>query len=587
MESSGKEKKQQLTVLIFIAIWAVVNLLQAAFTEVHADEAYYWVYSRFPDWGYFDHPPAVALFIRAGDMLLSNTLGLRLMTVIASTWSVWLLWLIVKPYALRPRLFILLFSGMVLFHVYGFITTPDAPLGFFIVIFFYLFQRYQQEDRLTWAFLLALVSAAMLYSKYHAILVIGFTVLSNFRLLARPSFWLVAILASLLFLPHIWWQVKQNYPSYYYHVIDRSAAPYRFSFTLDYLFAQLALAGPLLGWYLYTLAARKNISSTPVPDFVQKHPDLFLRAIKFNYAGVFIFFLISTLKGRVEAHWTLPGMICLFILAYVHLSRRPADQTGRLLWFEWLAAGNILLVIIVRLILVVPVSALHKINVVAYYFNNRKWAEQIKKKAGDLPVIFLNSFQMPSRYNYYTRSTKGFAYNSRYYRRNQYDIWPLEDSLQNKTAYLIREQSTGGGSEDKIITDKGVFYGEKLDHVRMYQKLSVEPVSTVPQVAGKGQKIKLQLKISNPYQLPVRLDNKGSKWKCWLEYGYLKDGVAGDFYEFPASLEGLVIQPGGSAEIQGAVTAPESSGKFKLIFSIRTEPFLGSRNSSMIALEVK
>jgi len=587
MESSGKKKKQQLIVLVFIAIWAMVNLLQAAFTEVHADEAYYWVYSRFPDWGYFDHPPAVALFIKAGDMLLNNTLGLRLVTVMASTWSVWLLWLIVKPYALRPRLFILLFSGIVLFHVYGFITTPDAPLGFFIVMFFYLLQRYQREDRIKWAFLLALVSAAMLYSKYHAVLVIGFTVLSNIRLLTRPSFWLMAILASLLFFPHIWWQVQHNYPSFYYHVIDRSAAPYRFSFTLDYLFAQLALAGPLLGWYLYISAARQNTLNTSLPDDGQVHPDLFLRAIKFNYAGVFIFFLVSTLKGRVEAHWTLPGMICLFILAYVHLSRRPADTSGKLFWFEWLAAGNILLVIIVRFILVVPVSALQRINVVAYYFNNRKWAEQIKEKAGNLPVVFLNSFQMPSRYNYYTQSTKGFAYNSRYYRRNQYDIWPLEDSIQYHTTYLIEERGTAGISEDTIKTVKGIFYGKKLDHVRMYQKLSVEPVSTVPKVAGKGQVIKLKLKISNPYRLPVRLDNKDSKWKCWLEYGYLKDGVAVDFYEFPASLDGLVIQPGESAEIQGTVTAPESSGKFKLIFSVRTQPFQGSRNSSMIPLEVK
>src|SRR5688572_29786204 len=112
---------------IFLGIWASLNLIQSAFVEVHADEAYYWMYSRFLDWGYFDHPPMVALFIKIGDALSGSTLGLRLMTVLTSTLSIYFLWQILKPYAVNIKLFMLLFGSVVLFHVYGFITTPDAP----------------------------------------------------------------------------------------------------------------------------------------------------------------------------------------------------------------------------------------------------------------------------------------------------------------------------------------------------------------------------------------------------------------------------------------------------------------------------
>ncbi len=45
---------------------AVISLFQAGFTELMDDEAYYWVYSRHLDWGYFDHPPMVALLIKMG-----------------------------------------------------------------------------------------------------------------------------------------------------------------------------------------------------------------------------------------------------------------------------------------------------------------------------------------------------------------------------------------------------------------------------------------------------------------------------------------------------------------------------------------
>ena len=37
--------------VLFFASWFILNLIQAYFTELLDDEAYYWVYSRFPAWG--------------------------------------------------------------------------------------------------------------------------------------------------------------------------------------------------------------------------------------------------------------------------------------------------------------------------------------------------------------------------------------------------------------------------------------------------------------------------------------------------------------------------------------------------------
>src|SRR5690606_2731984 len=153
----------------------LVNLLQAAFTELHDDEAYYWLYAQFLDWGYFDHPPMVALFIDAGTSLFHSKLSLRLFTAICNTLAVYLLWQLAREYCVKPRLFILLFSSIVLFHVYSFITTPDSPLFFFTVSFFLLFRRYLEQDSYKLAVTLGVIIALMLYSKYHAILVIFFS----------------------------------------------------------------------------------------------------------------------------------------------------------------------------------------------------------------------------------------------------------------------------------------------------------------------------------------------------------------------------------------------------------------------------
>src|ERR1700755_565906 len=154
MSSAGISSSSNKPIWYFLLLWTVVNALQSYTLELHGDEAYYWVYSRFLDWGYFDHPPMVAVFIRIGDSLMHNELGLRLMTIVASTASVYLLWLTLKKYAVEAVPFILVISGIFIFHIYGFITTPDAPLFFFTVLFYFFYQKYLEND--TWLLTLAL-----------------------------------------------------------------------------------------------------------------------------------------------------------------------------------------------------------------------------------------------------------------------------------------------------------------------------------------------------------------------------------------------------------------------------------------------
>jgi 4-amino-4-deoxy-L-arabinose transferase-like glycosyltransferase len=60
--------------------------------SVSADEAYYWVWSRALAPGYLDHPPMVALWIRAGTALAGQTaLGIRLLGPLSAAAGTWLL----------------------------------------------------------------------------------------------------------------------------------------------------------------------------------------------------------------------------------------------------------------------------------------------------------------------------------------------------------------------------------------------------------------------------------------------------------------------------------------------------------------
>lgn len=207
----GNNQKNAIIRFSFYIAWFVVSILQAGFTELLADEAYYWKYAQDLSWGYFDHPPVVAALIKPGYALLHNEWGVRLFFVLSSMLMIYVLELLVRPRNLK--LFYLSVASIGAFHFIGFLALPDMPLLLFTATFLYLYRQYLQRDGWGVSILLAINATLLLLSKYHGILVIGFAVLANLQLLKRKSFWLIALLSLNLFIPHIQWQVAHDFPS--------------------------------------------------------------------------------------------------------------------------------------------------------------------------------------------------------------------------------------------------------------------------------------------------------------------------------------------------------------------------------------
>lgn len=554
----------------FLLCWTILNAVQAHTLEIHADEAYYWLYSRFLDWGYFDHPPMVAIFIRMGDSLVHNEFGVRMMTVLTSSISLYVLWLIVKKYAVEAKWFILVVSGIFIFHIYGFTTTPDAPLFLFTVLFYFIYQKYVNEDRIQWALLMAVIIACLLYSKYHGILLVGFTVLSHIKLLTRRSFWIIVVLSVALYVPHILWQVHHGYPSVNYHLFEQSSDHYQFSQTYTYFPGQLLMAGPLIGWFLFYSA------------FAVKVKDAFIRGLLVNGIGTFGFFLLSSIKGEVQPQWTLIAFAPLAMLALIYF-----EQSGaRRVWFARLAVANVVFIVVIRVLIITGSPLIRKIGQVKSLYGFKQWADDIHKKAGNNYVILSDGFQNASKYDFYNNTTKGFAYDERYYRFTQFDIWPIEDSMQHKKAYYLLKHPLKGVTTDTLNTTGGVWYGGWINDVRTYQQARVE-TSSYQVKAKPGEKLVLNLAISNPYPYTINFSNTGAKHRLTFEACLFKaqdlievQGAGADFYH-------LEVKPGRIMPYRFKFSAPVPKGKYTMLFSLRTDPFVGSKNSRIISLTVE
>ena len=298
---------------ILLSLWFLVNLLQASYTEVLSDEAYYCLYGRNLAWGYFDHPPVVALITRISSLIFSGNLGIRFMTVVLQPLTLLLIWRIIddrEPDNHKVYSFFIIAASICLFAAYGFYTTPDVPLLFFTAMFLLAYKYFLGDQSWRNVLFLSISMAGLVYSKYQAVLVIGFIVISNIKLLKSVKFWIAGIIALLLFTPHLWWQVVNDFPTFKFHLIDRSEG-FKWAYILEYLPNQMAVYNPIvLGAAIYIIVKYKS-------------KDLFTRALHYMIIGFILFFGVSALRGHVEPHWTISCSVAMIVLLYNNSVANP------------------------------------------------------------------------------------------------------------------------------------------------------------------------------------------------------------------------------------------------------------------------
>jgi hypothetical protein len=391
-------------------------LVQSVFTEILSDEAYYFVYGENLAWGYFDHPPMVALMIYISKLLFSGNLAVRFVTVVLQLCTLVLIWKLIDEKSADTRkiaLFAVISSSVIMFQAYGFITTPDVPFLFFTALFLIGYKKFLQRESWGNTCLLAVAMSGMIYSKYHAVPVIGFILLSNLRLLTRYKFWLAGLFAIVLLIPHIYWQIATDFPSFKYHLSDRSRN-FRWSYFFEYLPNQLAVFNP------FTFAAAVYI-------FIKYKPkEVFDRGLYFLAGGFILFFWAMTFRGHVEPHWTVVSTIPMIVLIY----RYSLLNKKLMKYVKYCVLPSVALVFLARILLVSDVLP-ERLD----FYGKDKRFKAIETVAGELPVIFTGSFQNPSNYHFFTgkESTVLSAVNTR---RTQFDILRKELDYQGKPALV-------------------------------------------------------------------------------------------------------------------------------------------------------
>lgn len=550
---------------LFLSIWFVVGLIQAYFSDVSGEEAYYWLFSQFLDWGYLDHPPMVGVAVAPGYWIFPNNLGLRLGMLVINV-----LTMIVLRNTLEKKddnLLIWIFLASLPVHVGSLLVKTDVPLLLFVALFFYYYKQYLKKDDLKTVVLLAFSIAMIMMSKHHGFLMVLFTVVSNLKLLTKKSFWLTVLFTIVFMLPHTYWQYMNDFATIKFHLYNRIDMGFSWETLAYYVGIQPVVFGPLIGVLLIA------------GSFANKGKSDFNRALKYTLIGVFAFFFLSTLKVEFHKHWTSILLVPLTLLGHEYIT----GQQKWKLWMKRLMIASVILVIPARVYLMYdffPKSWTKDWDVLHHWDT---WADEVKTLSGGLPIMFNNHYERASRYAYLTKDIV-HCYNTFDYRETQHDLLPLEENLQGKTVFQInRFRDTVNYQDYYTQIGKGIHY-RRVENFRSYRKVQVEIIDEEKAYhVEPGDELALQIRLTNQYSHEIRFEDANPR-RVVLNVHYLK-GLTPVGKEELMVLEGTMMTEE-ERQYDVRLSVPELNGDFHLRFSIEVEGIEPPINSKKYEIEI-
>ncbi|MDB4913072.1 MAG: putative rane protein [Gemmatimonadetes bacterium] len=453
--STHDDETQWRHALVITAGAGALRLVLAALLRLFPDETYYWDWSRHLASGYFDHPPAIASLIRLGTALASlfgagpSPFAIRFFPVLAGTVAGLFTAMIArrlgggaaaKTAALSFALMPLAASGLVL-------ATPDAPLlaasaaGLYFVVAALQSVGGSTDSWRYWStagFSLGLAFT----SKYTSILLpltITVAVLVRPSLRARlrePGPYVACIIATVVFLPVLFWNAQHGWVSFLFQIQHGLGTPTGSAIKreLDLVGGQLGLVSPIL----FALAAHAVWQSLRRP----------LNDARFALAvvatGSWVFFAYSAMRRSVEANWPAPS----YIPGIALLTSMPASKTHD----RWLRRGLVLAGVMVAVIYVhaiVPILPLPaRRDPVARSAGWEDVAAQVDSARRALGAnthvgadryqdVSELAYQLPGRPHAFCTCLSG--------RKNQYELWPgfAQSAQPNDNLVLLLDETPG------------------------------------------------------------------------------------------------------------------------------------------------
>lgn len=306
-------------VAAILCVLTLFRLVVAAYAPIVPDEAYYWLWSRAPAAGYYDHPPMIAWWIWASTKLFGDTtFAIRFLPVIATLVSS------VAVVGTARELFgdvpltnraALWFNATLLVGVGAMFSTPDAPSVMFWALATWALAALRRTGNPRLWLLVGVLAGLGCLSKYTN-LFFGVGLLlwlamdrKAWRWLRDPWLWSGGAAALVVFLPNIVWNADHRWLTFakQFGRIDHGGLSG--SHVLEFVGGQFGLLNPIIAGFAVVGVVRAFRSSGETKDGA--------RFLVILGAPLFVYMCLHSLHDRVQGNWPAPLYPAAAILASV------------------------------------------------------------------------------------------------------------------------------------------------------------------------------------------------------------------------------------------------------------------------------
>jgi 4-amino-4-deoxy-L-arabinose transferase-like glycosyltransferase len=306
-------------ILLLIAFFTLVRLAVSPSFGLGVDEAHYFLYAKYLDFSYVDHPPLVGWFHALIYSLFGTSEFLvRLPAIILFALTTYLLYQFTaalsgsKHIALLAALAV---NSSFLFNALSFMLLPDSFLYPLMLLLIFTIKKIEESPEPKYFISLGLLLGLAGLAKYTAILFVPplvtyFIIKRRYDLLFSKRMLLVAIIALLMVSPVLYWNLQNDFVSFRYqagHVLGSSSIDMKAFFTT--LVAQFGSYSP----FLFLVAFYGFFKS-----FGDKN-DWIRLGLLFGSA-ILVFFLYTSLRETALPHWNSPFYLLFIPIGVYYLS---------------------------------------------------------------------------------------------------------------------------------------------------------------------------------------------------------------------------------------------------------------------------
>ncbi len=306
----------------------VIRLFLAAWIPITGDEAYFILWGKNPDYGFYDHTPMVGWFLAVLLTISDANWWLRLPAVVLPIFLAWSIYRLLKPRQPQVAAWVALVYLLAPVNVINFLITTDTPLIFFSFLSaLYFYHAVHDASSYRNYIISGLFLGLAFFSKYFAVFLgisYGLYLLIYHRNRRDMTGLLLILLMVIPFaLLNLWWNYNHCWNNILFNLFNRTADIDDGLVSLGKYVAMLIyLFSPFFLFFLF-----QNRDSLK-----QQYADTFSRIFLFlGVLPLLLFFLLVSRK-EIGLHWVFSFYPFVFIAAAGVLNLKQWRWTFHFMW---------------------------------------------------------------------------------------------------------------------------------------------------------------------------------------------------------------------------------------------------------------